>query len=82
MISVEDKQIIIENLGVQYSKKILPEVNKKKLRNRYNKPYSNRSINDIVNGDTENLPIEKIIFQLVKKTKIEKQELIEFKKSI
>ncbi len=82
MITEQDKTTIIENLGKKYSKKILPEINKKGLVNRYNKPFSNRSINDIVNGDTENLLIEKLIFQLIKKNKQEIQKLQEFKNSI
>lgn len=82
MITETEKQIIIENLGNHYSRVIVPELKRKNILNRYGKNYSNRSINDIVNGQQENLAIEKIIFQLIKKRKKELERINQLKQSV
>lgn len=82
MITSEDKQTIIENLGNHYSRIIVPELKKRKVLNRYGKNFSNRSINDIVNGVQENLKVEKVIFQLIKKRKQEQEQLNQLKQSL
>lgn len=82
MIQPEDKTTIIKYLGKQYSRNILPELNRLKLVNQNGKPFSTRSVNGIINAETENLPVEKAIFRLVKKVKKNRENLTNFKQSI
>lgn len=82
MITTEDKNTIVKYLGKQYSRKILPELSRLELFNQKGKPFSTRSINGIVNGETENLGIENIIFKLVHKVKKSRENLTKYKQSV
>ena len=82
MILPEDKTTIIKYLGKQYSRNILPELARLGLKNINGNPYSTRSINGIINAETENLPVEKVIFKLLNKVKKNRENLTKFKQSI
>ncbi len=82
MIQPEDKNTIIKYLGKQYSRSILPELSRLGVFNKNGNPFSTRSINGIINAETENLEVEKAIFNLVKKVKKNREKLTSFKQSI
>lgn len=82
MIQPEDKTTIIKYLGKQYSRCILPELSRLRVFNQNGNPFSTRSINGIINAETENLEVEKAIFNLVKKVKKNREKLTNFKQSI
>lgn len=75
MITTSDKKTIIKYLGNHYSRAIVPALQNLNIVNRYGKYYSNRSINDIVNGVTENIAVETEIFKMVSNKKKQLKKL-------
>ncbi|NHN25188.1 hypothetical protein FIA58_005800 [Flavobacterium jejuense] len=69
MIKSFEKDIILHFLGKQPSKKIIPVLNKKKIYNIRGKSYSPKSIQDIINGKTENRIVEIQIIKIIEKEK-------------
>lgn len=82
MIQPEEKETIVKYLGYQYSRSILPELNRLKIVNKNGNPFNTRMLNYIVNGETENLKVEKAIFNLVKKIIKNRDNLTKYKQSI
>ena len=80
MIQETEKQTIIKYLGKHPSRKIIPYLNSKKCFNSKSKPFSPKSIQNIINGETENTVVETHIFKLVATSKKEIQELEKLKK--
>jgi hypothetical protein len=70
MITEAKKNEIIDFFGIQYSRKLLPELKKMKIKSLDNKPFNSRKLNHIVNGGAENLKaeiaIEKVISNIKK----------------
>ncbi len=69
MIKPFEKEIIIKYLGKQPSKKIIPVLNKKKIYNSRGKSFSPKSIQDIINGKTENRSVETQIIKIIETEK-------------
>lgn len=65
MIKPLEKEIIVKYLGKQPSKKIIPILNKKRILNARGRSFSPKSIQDIINGKTENLRVETQIIKIV-----------------
>lgn len=80
MILDTEKQSIIKYLGKHPSRKIIPYLNSEKCFNSKGKPYSPKSIQNIINGVTDNLQVETYIFKLVATEKKEAQKLEILKK--
>lgn len=80
MILENEKQTIIKYLGKHPSRKIIPYLNSEKCFNSKGKPYSPKSIQNIINGVTDNLQVETYIFKLVATEKKEAQKLEILKK--
>ena len=80
MINPAEKEQIIEILGLQYSRKILPYLKMKNCFNKKGNPYTPRVIQSVINGEVENTIIETHIFKLIASIKAKKQELENLKK--
>lgn len=77
MIFDTDKETIIKFLGKQPSRKIRPYLKQKKCFNSKGKEFSPKSIQNIINGEYENIEVETFIYQLIA---IEKTKLDNYKK--
>jgi hypothetical protein len=64
MITPIEKEAIIIHLGKQPSRIIRPYLKKKKLFNTSGKEFSPKSIQNFLNGITENLLVEKAISEI------------------
>ncbi|WP_130735449.1 hypothetical protein [Flavobacterium sp. J27] len=82
MIKPFEKQIIVNYLGKQPSKRIIPVLNEKKIFNARGKSFSPKSIQDILNGKTENRIVETEIIKIVKAEKKKKMEVESFKREV
>lgn len=82
MITAENKQIVINILGRNYSQKILPELKKNNIVSPSGADYNNRTLQWLVNGGTENIEAEKVIFDLIKKIKKNRDNLTKYKQSV
>ncbi|VXB56745.1 conserved hypothetical protein [Flavobacterium sp. 9AF] len=82
MIQDFEKEIIIKYLGKQPSRKIIPILNKKKIFNIKGKPYSPKSIQNIINGKNENRKVETQIIKIVEAEKRVKGAIESFKKDV
>ena len=82
MIFPNEKEAIIKVLGKQPSRKIQPYLKLKKCLNARGVPYSPRSIQDVINGETDNFDVEKHIFELVAIEKKNIEKLNELKQQI
>jgi hypothetical protein len=80
MIQEVEKQTIIKYLGKHPSRLIIPFLNGKKVYNSKGKSFSPKSIQNIINGETENTIVEMEIFKLVATKKSEAQKLENFKR--
>jgi hypothetical protein len=80
MIQEVEKQTIVKYLGKHPSRLIIPLLNSKKIHNSKGKSFSPKSIQNIINGETENTIVEMEIFKLVATKKAEAQKLENFKK--
>ncbi|CAM4118107.1 MULTISPECIES: hypothetical protein [Flavobacterium] len=69
MIKSSEKEIIVRYLGKQPSKTIIPILNKKRILNARGKQFSPKSIQDIINGKTENIRVETQIVKIVEAAK-------------
>lgn len=65
MIKPSEKEIIVKYLGKQPSRSIIPVLNKKRIFNARGKSFSPKSIQDIINGKTENFKVETQIVKIV-----------------
>lgn len=75
MISKEEKKLIIETLGSQYTPKVMPWLKKLKIKNEKKKNFSVSSIRMITNGFRENEVVELAIMQLVNDTQKAKKSM-------
>lgn len=82
MITPEEKELIIKYLGKHFSRKIIPVLNYKSILNEKQKSYSPKSIQNIINGITENTKVETAIFQLVADCKEKQEKLQNLKKQV
>lgn len=82
MITAENKETIIKYLGRNYSQKILPELQNNKIVSPSGANYNNRTLQWLVNGGAENIEAEKIIFDIIKKIKKNRDNLTKYKKSV
>jgi len=82
MINKVQKKSIITNLGKQYSPAIIEHLNKKQIFNSKNLPFSPKSIQNIVNGLSDNILVEKQIFVLLQKIKTNKAKELQERKEI
>lgn len=82
MIFPNEKETIVKYLGKHFSRKIIPYLNSNKCFNSKGKSYSPKSIQNIVNGETDNPIVEVLIFRLVATEKAAAEKLINLKKSI
>ncbi|MBS7231711.1 hypothetical protein KHA90_11805 [Flavobacterium psychroterrae] len=73
MITCNQKEIIIEILGKQYSPKIISHLSNKNIYNSDGHIYSTNSIQKIVSGKQPNDIVELEIAKLVAKVKRQKQ---------
>lgn len=80
MIQAVEKQTIIKYLGKHPSRLIIPHLNRKKIFNSKGKSFSPKSIQNIINGETDNTIVEMEIFKIVATKKEEAQKLENFKK--
>lgn len=80
MILENEKQTIIKHLGKHPSRLIIPHLNNKKIFNSKGQSFSPKSIQNIINAETENTIVEMEIFKLVATKKAEAQKLENFKK--
>lgn len=80
MINSDEKKAIIAVLGRHASRKIIPYLNSIKCFNIKGKSFSPKSIQDVLNGITENKEAELNILKLVAIEKVKTQELEAFKK--
>jgi hypothetical protein len=82
MISYNQKEIIIEILGKQYSPKIISHLSNKNIYNSDGHIYSTSSIQKIVSGKQPNDIVEMEIAKLVSKVKKQKQKAQETKNKL
>lgn len=82
MVFPNEKETIIKYLGKHFSRKIIPYLNSKKCLNQKGSPYSPKSIQNIVNGETDNPIVEEKIFELVATEKKKAEKLINLKKTV
>lgn len=82
MIFPNEKETILKYLGKHFSRKIIPYLNVKDCFNTKGKPYSPKSIQNIVNGETDNPAVEILIFRLVATEKAKAEKLTNLKKTI
>lgn len=82
MIYDTDKETIIKYLGKQPSRKIRPYLKKKKIFNNKGSEHSPKSIQNIINGEYENIEVETAIFELVATSKKEQQKLNRIKQNL
>jgi hypothetical protein len=80
MIHEVEKQTIIKYLGKHPSRLIIPYLNSNSIFNAKGKSFSPKSIQNIINGETNNTQVELVIFKLVAAKKSEFQKLENFKK--
>jgi hypothetical protein len=74
MITEKQKETIIEILGKQFSKLIIPHLSKKKILNANGHEFSPASIQKIVSGKQPNEAVELEIAKLVAKVKKQKNK--------
>lgn len=79
MIFDTDKETIIKYLGKQPFRKIRPYLKQKKIVNRQGKEHTAKSVQNIINGEYENIEVETAIFELVATTKAENEKLQKIK---
>lgn len=82
MISKQEKKLIIETLGSQYTPKVMPWLKKLKIKNEKKECFSTTSIRMITNGFRENEVVELAIMQLVNETNKAKKEMALKRKSL
>ena len=82
MIFPNEKEKIIEVLGKQWSRKILPYLKSKKVKNAKGQFYSSKSIENIMNAKADNYDVEKNIIELVKEEQEKQKKLKAFKKQV
>ncbi|WP_130736898.1 hypothetical protein [Flavobacterium sp. J27] len=82
MITESEKDIIVQILGKHPSRVIIPVLNEKQVFNKKGESYSPKSIQNILNGITENHTVEKEILEIVETKKAEKNSLKNFKKQV
>jgi hypothetical protein len=68
MITDQERTILIETLGKQYSAKVSLHLQKMKINNSIGEDFTRQSIRTFVNGMRENEKVEFAIMQLVNKT--------------
>ncbi|MBF03212.1 MAG: hypothetical protein CMP76_07945 [Flavobacterium sp.] len=69
MIIESEKEIIVQFLGKHPSRVIIPVLNEKGVLNKNGLPYSPKIIQNILNGITENITVEKEILDIVETKK-------------
>jgi hypothetical protein len=74
MINEKEKEKIIEILGKQFSRTIIPHLTKKKIFNANGHEFSPASIQKIVSGKQPNEAVELEIAKLVAKVKTQKNK--------
>ena len=74
MISVSERKFIIKAFGKHYSPAIIPHLNKLKLFNSLNDPFSPQAIQHLVGGHRENLPVEAAIIKFAATTLANKRK--------
>jgi hypothetical protein len=74
MITEKQKQKIIEVLGKQFSRAIIPHLKKKNILNAKGHEFSPCSIQKIVSGKQPSEAVELEIAKLVAKVKIQKKK--------
>lgn len=74
MITDKQKETIIEVLGKQFSRSIIPHLTKKKIFNADGHEFSPASIQKIVSGKQPNEAVELEIAKLVAKVKVQKKK--------
>lgn len=79
MITDKQKETIIEVLGKQFSRLIIPHLTKKKIFNADGHEFSPASIQKIVSGKQPNETVELEIAKFVAKFKIQKKKNQEIK---
>jgi hypothetical protein len=79
MITEKQKETIIEVLGKQFSRLIIPHLTKKKIFNAGGNEFSPASIQKIVSGKQPNEKVELEIAKLVAKVKTQKKKAQETK---
>ncbi|WP_158728617.1 hypothetical protein [Flavobacterium sp. I-STPA6A] len=79
MITEKQKEKIIEVLGKQFSRAIIPHLKKKKIFNADGHQFSPSSIQKIVSGKQPNEAVELEIAKLVAKVKIKSKKNEEIK---
>lgn len=81
MITATEKKRIVKYLGKHFSTKIKPELERLGIKNTKGEEVTNRVIQNVVKGETENFEIEQAIINLVDKFKKQRQKLQRQKKS-
>lgn len=76
MITPEQKKEIKKVLGTRYTVDILSVLKKKELFNLKGKPFSQSFIRSVLNGHSNNVVIENIIFELYRKKKKQQTNLL------
>lgn len=82
MITTENKAKITAFFGRNYSKKILPVLQKNNVVRVSGEPYTPRTLQWLINGGAENLEAEKVIFDLMVQIKKERKKISQIKKNI
>lgn len=82
MILSAEKDTILKYLGKHPSRKIIPHLKHKKVFNAKGNSFSPKSIQDIINGVTENINVETEIIHLVATEKEKIQNLENLKKQV
>lgn len=82
MIQAHDKENVVKYFGKQYSRKLIPKLLQLGVFTATGKPFSSRTLNWVINGNTENLEVEKAIFLLINELKKERKEVTNLRKRI
>jgi len=82
MIQESEKLVITKYLGKHPSRKIIPYLNLKGYFNSKGQPYSPKSLQNIINGITNNIAVETQIFKLVAIEKARNESLTKLKKQL
>lgn len=69
MITETEKKEIKKVLGSRYTTEILDVLRDKDIKSKFGEAYSSSYIRSVLNGNSNNIVIENIIFELYKKKK-------------
>lgn len=75
MISKSQSEELLKNLPPNWADDVLALLKKRRVKTRFNKPYSKSMLRQVIYGYKENKAIEKAILDVFEKIKIDTKNL-------